>query len=70
MHCSIMHSTCQKTLLAAGKRVAFMMVSYTDFFIIDTVITGILALSNKIRVNNIMALLDTLTLLGIFNGDT
>lgn len=67
MRCSIIHSTCQKTLLAPGKRAAFMMVSYTDFLITDTVSTGILLI---IHVNNIIALLDILMLLDIFNSDT
>lgn len=33
MHCSIIHSTCQKTLLASEKRAASMMVSYTDKYV-------------------------------------
>lgn len=70
MHCSIIHSTCQKTLLASGKTAASMMVSYTDFLIIETVSTGIPVLSNKIPVNNIMALLDTLMVLDTFNSDS
>lgn len=47
-----------------------MMVSYTDFLIIETVSTGIPVLSNKIPVNNIMALLDTLMVLDTFNSDS